>query len=192
MHSHIVKAEFIRVLLAATIAIMAGIALSFVIWSTVEAQQNTADDSTGRFYAGAALGLQSDTPDGTAYALGLYGDYYLTRRFSIGPLLQMGLTGDLFQAGLTGQAKYTFGIAGVPELKPHVQAGIGFIYADLDPKGSKREDDVSFLMPFGAGAEYKLTDQLSLDGTVLFNITNLDVRDENFFITWLIGLRFAF
>lgn len=192
MQPNLVKADVIRFLLAVAIAIMVSIALSFTLWSTAEAQQNTADGSTGRFFAGAALGLQTDTPDGTAYALGLYGDYYLTRRFSIGPLLQIGLTGDLFQVGLTGQAKYTLGIAGFPELKPHVQAGIGFIYADLDRKGSKREDDTSFLMPFGAGAEYQLTDAVSLDASVLFNITNLDVRDENFFITWLIGLRFAF
>src|SRR5574340_754949 len=115
MQSHIVKAEIIHILLAVAITIMAGIVLSFMLWSTAEAQQNTADGSTGKFFAGAALGMQTDTSDGTAYSLGFYGDYYLTRRFSIGPLLQMGLTGDLFQIGLSGQAKYTFSVAGVPE-----------------------------------------------------------------------------
>jgi len=27
---------------------------------------------------------------------------------------------------------------------------------------------------------------------VLFNITDLDVGNEDFFVTWLIGLKFAF
>lgn len=38
--------------------------------------------------------------------LGPRGDYFLTHEFPIGPLLQMGFTGDLFQLGLTVQAKY--------------------------------------------------------------------------------------
>ena len=104
----------------------------------------------------------------------------------------MGFTDDLMQLGLTAQAKYTFDLANIPQLKPHVQAGLGFIYADLDLGNGRSEDDTSFLIPFGIGAEYKLTDSISLDGTVLFNITDLDVGSEDFFMTWLIGLKFAF
>ncbi len=188
MQTNLVKAHIVRFFIAVAIAVMVnGVLLSFA-----EAQQNATDNKTGKFGFGAALGLQTDTPDSTAYALGLYGDYYLTRRFSIGPLLQMGYTADLFQVGLTAQAKHTFDVAGFPELKPHVQAGIGFIHAELDRRGWRREDDTSFLMPLGVGAEYKLTDSVSLDTSVLFNFTNLDVRDEHFFFTWLIGLKFPF
>jgi len=157
-----------------------------------EAQQKSQDQRTGGFIFGASLGLQADTPDGTAFALGFYGDYYLTHEFSVGPLLQLGFNDDLFQLGLTAQAKYTFNLADFPELKPHLQAGIGIIYSDLDRRGRRDEDDTSFLIPLGIGAEYKLTDWVSLDTTFLFNITNLDVRDENFFFTWLIGLKFPF
>jgi hypothetical protein len=177
--------------------------IHFVVWVVItvvivvltpiaEAQQYTADRRTDRFFFGATLGFQTDTPDSTAYAIGLYGDYYLTRGLSIGPLLQMGFTDDLMQLGLTAQAKYTFDLANIPQLKPHVQAGLGFIYADLDQGNWRSEDDTSFLIPFGVGAEYKLTNSISLDTTILFNITNLDVGDEDFFVTWLIGLKFAF
>jgi len=48
-----------------------------------QAQQYATDRRTDKFFFGAALGLQTDTPDSTAYAIGLYGDYYLTRGFSI-------------------------------------------------------------------------------------------------------------
>jgi opacity protein-like surface antigen len=149
------------------------------------------DQRAGRFIFGAGLGLQASTPDGTAFAFGFGGDYYLTQGLSIGPLLQFGFTGDLFQFGLTGQAKYTFDLKEIPALKPHIEAGIGFIYADLDRRG-RSEDDVSFLIPIGLGAEYRLTNSISLDTTFLFNFTDLDVRDKNFFFTWLVGLRYRF
>jgi opacity protein-like surface antigen len=158
-----------------------------------EAQRvQSADQRAGRFILGAGLGLQASTPDGTAFALGFSGDYYLTQGFSIGPLVQFGFTGDLFQFGFTGQAKYTFDIKEIPALKPHVEAGIGFIYSDLDLQRGRSEDDVSFLIPLGLGAEYRLTDSISVDTNFLFNFTDLDVRDKNFFFTWLVGLRYRF
>jgi opacity protein-like surface antigen len=158
-----------------------------------EAQQvQSADQRAGRFIFGASLGLQAGTPDKTAFALGLSGDYYFTQGFSVGPLLQMGFTGDLFQLGLTAQAKYTFDLKEIPALKPHIEAGIGFIYSDLDRGLWGDEDDVSFLIPLGIGAEYRLTDSISLDTNFLFNFTDLDVRNKSFFFTWLVGIKYQF
>ena len=165
----------------------------FVITLVIVALTSFADasDRKGRFALGGALGFMTDTPDSTAFALGLSGDYYLTEGFSIGPLLQMGFTGDLFMIAPSAQAKYTFDLGGIPNLKPYAQAGIGFIYADLK-RGGEKTNDTSFIIPFGLGAEYKLTNAISLDGTVLLNATNLDVRNENLFVTFLFGLKFAF
>jgi opacity protein-like surface antigen len=174
---------------------LVGIVITMVIIALTpiaQAQQYATDRRIDKFFFGAALGVQTDTPDSTAYAIGLYGDYYLTRGLSIGPLFQMGITGDLMQLGLTAQTKYTFDLPEIPQLKPHVQAGLGFIYANLDKGSGGSENDTSYLIPFGVGAEYKLTNSISLDTTILFNITNLDVGDEDFFVTWLIGLKFAF
>ncbi len=117
----------------------------------------------------------------------------ITHNVSVGPLLQFGFTDDLFQIGPTIQAKYTFDLPANPELKLHLQGGIGFIYAELN--GGKKGDrnDTSFLIPLGFGAEYRLNRQVSIGSTFLFNITDLDdVRNENFFFTWLTGLRFRF
>jgi hypothetical protein len=130
------------------------IAVFLMLTQFAESQPvQSADQRAGRFIFGAGLGLQANTPDDTAFAFGLSGDYYITQGLSIGPLLQMGFTGDLFQFGLTGQAKYTFDLPEVPALKPHVEAGIGFIYSDLDQGSWRDEDDVSFLIPLGVGAE---------------------------------------
>jgi opacity protein-like surface antigen len=150
------------------------------------------DKRAGRYIFGTGLGLQANTPDGTAFALGISGEYYVTQGFSLGPLLQMGFTGDLFQLGLTYHAKYTFDLKEIPALKPHIEAGIGFIYADLDRSRGRGEDDVSFLIPLGIGAGYKLTNSIWLDNTFLFNFTDLDVRDTHFFFTWLVGLKYRF
>lgn len=148
---------------------------------------------TGTVAAGASVGLQGDTADDTAFAAGLNLDYFLTDNISVGPLLQTGVTDDLWQIGVSAQLKYTLDLLSNPELKPQLQGGIGFIYADLDRGSSGDEDDISFLIPIGFGAEYRLTEDISLESNLLFNFTDLDaVRNENFFFTWLTGLRFHF
>jgi opacity protein-like surface antigen len=178
-----------RRLICAGVIIVVFVALT----QFAEAQQaQSKDQRAGGFILGAGMGFQANTPDGTAFALGLNGDYYVTQGLSVGPLLQLGFTGDLFQMGLTAQAKYTFDLEPIPSLKPHVEAGVGFIYADLDRTLGRSEHDVSFLFPLGIGAEYRLTKSISLDSTALFNFTDLDVRDRNFFFTWLLGLRYRF
>src|SRR5512139_566936 len=149
--------------LICTAAVILVFLLFFALAQFTEAQVRSADQRAGRFILGAGLGLQADTPDETAFALGFTGDYYLNQGFSIGPLLQMGFTDDLFQLGLTAQAKYTFDLREIPALKPHIEAGMGFIYSDLDRSRGRSEDDVSFLIPLGIGAEYRLTNSISLD-----------------------------
>lgn len=166
--------------------------LIFIAIALASFDAEAADNRTGRLYPGAFLGLQTDTADDTAFALGLYGDYYLTPSLSIGPLLQMGFTDDLFQLGLTAQAKYTFDIANIPKLKPHVQAGIGFIHAELDGWNGRSEDDTSFLIPLGVGAEYRLSGSMFLDGAVLVNFNDLDFKDGDSFVTWFLGVKFPF
>lgn len=172
--------------------------LALLIWSwlpvTAAAQPRTLTESRiGRFTLGVDIGLQGATADGTAFAVGLSGDYFLTQNFSVGPLLQIGVTDDLFQIGPTLQGKFTFDLPNIPELKPHLQGGIGFIFADLDRRSRPDRDDTSFLIPIGFGADYRLSRDVSVGSSLLFNFTNLkDVRDENFFVTWLVGLRVHF
>ncbi len=171
--------------------IISGIALLvFIGIALASFDVNAAENRTGKLFLGTSLGVQSDTADDTAFAVGLYGDYYLTPNFSIGPLLQMGFTNDLSQFGLTAQAKYTFDIAGMPKLKPHVQAGLGLIYADIDNWREGNRDDTSYLIPLGIGAEYRLSDSVLLDGSIMVNFNDLDFRDGDSFVTWFIGVKF--
>jgi hypothetical protein len=174
--------------------VRAGAVLSLVLLlaGVADAQERRLTESrTGKFALGMGIGLAGDTPDGTAFAAGASVDYYFTQGFSIGPLLQTGFTGDLFQFGLSAQAKYTFDLPQIRELKPHVEGGIGFLHADLNRPGGD-ESDTSYLIPIGMGVEYKLSPRLSLDTTLLFNFTDVDVRNEDFFVTWLVGVRLPF
>ena len=153
--------------------------------------QQTPPDRTRRFELGADIGLSGGTIDGTAFAVGISGDFPVAPHITIGPLLQIGVTGDLTQLGVTAQAKYTLDLPDVPELKPSLQAGIGFIYADLD-FGSSSSSDTSWLIPIGMGLEYRVMKNLAFNTTLLFNFTDIDIRDQedNFFITWFVGVRF--
>lgn len=163
--------------------------VALVIPASVTAQQSP-DPRDGRFHLGVALGPQFATADSTALGIAFSGDYYLNHNLSVGPLLQFGVTDDLFQVGPTVQLKYTFDID--PRLQANLQGGIGFIYADLKRRGPDK-DDTSFLIPVGPGLEYRLSDSVSLGTTVLFNFTDLDrVRHENFFVSWLGGLKVRF
>jgi hypothetical protein len=170
--------------------------LSALLASTAaDAQQVPSSVSrAGRFVFGAGLGLQAATVDDTAYAIGLSGDYFFTNQLSLGPLMQFGFTSDLFQFGLSAQAKYHFDLPQVPQLKPHLEGGIGFLYANLDRPGSGSKDDTSFLIPLGVGLEYRLSPRLSLDTTAFFNFTDISVKDKdrNFFFTWLLGVKIPF
>lgn len=173
-----------------------GVSFLFCLLLTLPAgaeQEKPVERRTGKVTVGVGLGPQGGTADGTAFAIGLSGDYFLTHNTSVGPLLQIGVTEDLAQLGFSVQAKYTMDIRGIPDLKPHVQGGIGFIHAELDRGPFGDVDDTSFLIPLGLGAEYRLSQKISLDSALLFNFTELDdVRDDEFFITWLIGVRFPF
>ena len=174
-----------------SLVLMGSIALvlALVLPVSVAAQQRP-ERREGRLSLGADIGAQLATADSTAFALAFNGDYFLSHNLSIGPLIQIGLTSDLFQFGPSAQLKYTLDVD--QRLKANLQGGIGFIYAELERGGPDR-DDTSFLIPVGPGIEYRLTDDISLAGTLLFNFTNLtDVRDENFFVSLLGGLRVRF
>lgn len=117
---------------------------------------------------GAAIGFLGNTPDGTAFALNMHGDRFLTRSFSIGPLMQLGVTGDMTQVGLSGQGKYWIDIPDTSDkLKLVLQGGLGFAHADL------RGSDTSWLIPLGVGLDYKVDERMALTSTFLLNFTDL-------------------
>lgn len=123
----------------------------------------------GTWSGGSAVGFLGNTPDGTAAALNFHADGFLARNFSLGPLLQLGLTEDLTQIGFSGQGKLWIDLPGIADrAKLVLQGGLGFVHADF------RESDTSWLIPLGVGLDYKLNDMIGLTATFLLNFTDLD------------------
>ena len=60
-------------------------------------------------------------------------------------------------------------------------------------RSGRDRDDSSYLVPVGGGLEYKIGNDVSLGATVLLNFMDLDrVRDEEFYLSVLGGLKFRF
>jgi len=132
-------------------------------------QAEGADLRPGAWTFGAGLGFLGGTPDGTAFALNLNADAGLIEHLSLGPLVQLGFTGDSAQVGISGQLKYWIDIPGTANrLKVTPQIGFGFVH------NSFQDGDTSWLIPLGAGADYALNDLFHITGTLLINFTNLD------------------
>ncbi len=170
-------------------AALLGILIAPGSWSRwLAAPAQAAELRAGAWTAGAGLGFLRETPDGTAFALNGYVERFLADRLSVGPLLQLGFTGDSSQVGLSGQVKYWLDLPDTDRrLKLAVQGGIGFVH------NSFRDEDTSWLIPLGVGVDYAWTNALSLTGTFLLNLTDLDTgrgRDADVMPGLTFGVRF--
>lgn len=126
------------------------------------------EQAAGRWTAGSSMGFLGSTPDGTALALNGNVNYHVTDQFSVGPLVQVGVTDDMTQVGLSGQGKYGIPMPGTQGRgKFTLQGGMGFVHSDF------LQDDTSWLVPLGVGYEYALESGVDLTATSLVNITDL-------------------
>lgn len=125
-------------------------------------------DPTGTWSGGGGVGFLGATPDDTAFAINANADYFMSENVSVGPLMQLGVTNDLAQVGLSGQGKYWIDVPGSEGRdKIVLQSGLGFAYADHI--GS----DTSWLIPLGLGYDRKLESGRHLTMNFLLNFTDL-------------------
>ena len=128
-----------------------------------------AELSAGTWTGGGSIGFLANTPDDTAFAFNLNVERMLSSNLSIGPLLQLGFTGDMNQVGFSGQAKYWLELPGMDNrAKLVLQGGIGFVYSDFF------RDDTSWLIPIGVGLDYAVNQNIKLMTNFLLNFTDLD------------------
>jgi hypothetical protein len=134
------------------------------------------DVRPGQWSGGAGAGFLGSTPDGAAeFALKGHGDYFLTHRFSVGPLAQYAGAGNDFLFGLSAQAKYWWDIPGGHSLaKLVIQGGIGFVRAGIkDTDSGTANTYTSFLIPIGVGVDYTVTKQVAVTAEFILNFTSL-------------------
>ncbi|MDH3505230.1 MAG: hypothetical protein OEM58_11980, partial [Nitrospirota bacterium] len=108
------------------------------------------------------------------------------------PQLLISPAGDLTQVTFAGIGRYHIPLGAVTIIP---FGGLGFVYADLDQgRRNNDNDDVSFTLPFGATAAFKVSRTVSLASTLIFTFQDIDipnrVSSDNFNIGMLFGFRF--
>jgi len=150
-----------------------------------------------RWGFGSDLGFTSGTVDGTVFTMAFNGDYYVDRNFSVGPMMQISPTGDLFQISFAGVARYHFRLNNGFNLVPFT--GIGLIHADLDRgtgPGRIDRNDTSWNIPLGLTLEYQVTHNLALASTLIVNLHDINLspslpENDHNDVALLFGFRFG-
>ena len=166
-----------------------------VAGAAVFAPRAHADENLWGF--GSGLGFTSGTVNGTVLNLAFSGDYFLDRNFSVGPLMQISPTGDLFQISFAGVGRYYFRLNNGINLAPFT--GIGLIHADLDRgtgPGSIDRNDTSWYIPIGASLEYQATHNLALTSTLIVNLHDINLspslsENDTTSVAALFGFRYG-
>jgi hypothetical protein len=143
---------------------------------TIAAPVQPAGANDNRWGFGSGLGFTSGTVDGTVFTLGFNLDYYLDRNFSIGPMMLISPTGDLFQIAMAGVGRYHLRFNNGVNLVPFV--GFGLIHADLDRgSGPGRIDrnDTSWYVPIGLSLEYQVVHNIALTSTLIVNLHDINL-----------------
>jgi len=139
-------------------------------------------ERTGRWAVGGGLGI---TEDPSLYGLWADVNYYIIDEVAVGPLLQYEFKDDDSIFGVAGMVKYSAVLSGSKVVRPYGQVGIGFIQYDVKDlfDGDKK---TTYLFPVGGGIEFKLNDSLSLDGNLLFNLS------DEIFVGLFVGVDYIF
>lgn len=138
--------------------------------------QERAHADEHRWGFGSGLGFTSGTVNGTVFTLGFNLDYYLDRNFSIGPMMLISPSGDLFQISMAGVGRYHFRFNNGVNLVPFV--GFGLTHADLDRgAGPARIDrnDTSWYAPIGFSLEYQVVHNIAISSTFIVNLHDINL-----------------
>jgi hypothetical protein len=159
------------------------------------------DETTGDDLAGTRMAREGNwsvrsgigfTADPTTFLLALGADYFVTHDISVGPLLQFGLDDDPFIFAPTAHVQWTFDLADIENLKPYLQAGVGFAYFNEYGRNAS-EDDIGWLINPGAGFDWYFNERAAAGTSVLLNILPGKVFDDEFFFSWqVLTFRFIF
>lgn len=153
--------------------------------------------SRKRWIAGGGLGF---TASPVAFLMTFVGNFEILPEdlpeFYVGPHIQLILHSDALMLAPTLNIKKSFTLPAdavgehLARFKPNVQGGLGFAFIDPD---APVDGEVGFLLNFGFGGDYWITDQVGISSNMLFNIIPDDIFNENFVWSWeVLGVRFRF
>jgi opacity protein-like surface antigen len=157
--------------------------------------QDSQRGSDGPFSLRTGLGFSID-PD--TFLMGFEGDYrIITEGFSVGTQVQLGLDDDLTLVSPVFYGRYTVDLGefnrSLDRVAPYLQGGLGFTWWEIDRRFGGDDDDTEFLLNFGFGVEYRLTEHVSAGTHMLFNLIPDKIYGERFYYSWEVAtLRYRF
>lgn len=171
--------------------------LGTVLLLSLLAPMSPVRAESGQWGFGSGLGFTTGTVNNTVFTLGFNADYYLDRNFSIGPLMQVSPTGDLFQIAFAAVGRYHFRLNNGINVVPFT--GFGLIHADLDKgSGPGRIDrnDTSWFVPIGLSLEYQVVHNVALTSTLQVNLHDINLAPsipdkDHTSVTLLFGFNFS-
>ncbi|HZN58213.1 MAG TPA: hypothetical protein VFD71_09085 [Planctomycetota bacterium] len=138
----------------------------------------------GRVSVRAGIGF-TVSPD--TFLLALEADCFIIQNLSIGPLVQVGLSGDPIIVAPTLNFQWMFDLGpGADQFKPYAQWGLGAAYIHKD-RNNRDDDDFGFLANLGFGFDFCINDNFAVGTNILFNILPGEVLNETFFFSWQVA-----
>jgi len=151
------------------------------------------DANDGRFSVQGGAGF---TANPESFLLEFEGAYEFGEGFAAGPAIQIGLEDHFVLVSPTVFGRYGFDLGGgsdqmLDRLTPYVQTGLGFTYIEEGRRNTR--DEADFLVNVGLGADYALTEQVSVGSRMLFNFLPDKVMGQGFYYSWQVAsLRYRF
>ncbi len=134
------------------------------------------------------------SPD--SFLLEFEGAYEFGNGFAAGPAIQFGIDDHFLLVSPTVFGRYGFDLSGVSQkqlqrLTPYLQTGMGFTYIEEGRRNTR--DEADFLINLGGGADYALTEHVSVGSRMLFNFLPDKVLGQGFYYSWQVAsLRYRF
>jgi hypothetical protein len=128
------------------------------------------------------------------FLMNFEGEHRFASNIAVGAAMQIGVKSSLTIVSPMAYARYIFALddansESVRRLEPYVQSGLGLSHWDRDSGG----DDTGFLLNFGGGLDYRVSDSVSLGTRMLFNFLPDKVFGDSFYYTWeMASFRYRF
>ena len=168
--------------------------LSLMVVGSVHAQESAAQER--KFSVASGLGFFANNDD-HGFSMNFEGSYHFDEHWSGGIDFQIGIEdSDTTILSVPIFGRYDFGnfrteVAFLEDLHAFLKLGMGLTHVSIDGHGSRSDTDFLFVM--GGGLAYPITDRISLESRMQFNITPNDYFDDDYYFSWeIIGARFRF
>jgi hypothetical protein len=112
---------------------------------------------------------------------------FIEHNFALGPMVQLGVSGDDVFFAPTVNARGVFDLEGqgLERVKPYVEGGLGLAYVEKDHH-SGDDDEWGFLVNMGTGVDIELERNITLGTGFIFNFMPSEVEGEHFIFSWKI------